>query len=178
MNITGHIGRAADLYSRIRQVVHEFTRYGIVGAGAFVVDVGAFNLLQYAGGSGPLHGHPLVAKSVSVVLATTVAYFGNRHWTFRHRLRSGFGREYGLFFLFSGVGLGIALACLLVSRDVIGLRSPLADNIAANVIGLALGAAFRFWSYRTFVFPALVASDLASTESSTDLPLDERIPDS
>ena len=34
------------------------------------------------------------------------------------------------------------------------LTSPLADNIAANVIGLGLGTMFRFWSYRRFVFLA------------------------
>jgi hypothetical protein len=36
-----------------------------------------------------------------------------------------------------------------------GWDSALADNISANVVGLALGTAFRFWSYRKFVFPAI-----------------------
>jgi putative flippase GtrA len=58
-----------------------------------------------------------------------------------------------LFFLLNGVGLGIALACLGFSRYVLGLSGPLADNLAANVIGLALGTLFRFWSYRRWVFP-------------------------
>ena len=37
---------------------------------------------------------------------------------------------------------------------MLGLSGPLADNIAANVVGLLLGTLFRFWSYRTWVFPA------------------------
>ncbi len=32
------------------------------------------------------------------------------------------------------------------------LRSQLADIISANVVGMALGTMFRFWSYRRFVF--------------------------
>jgi putative flippase GtrA len=28
------------------------------------------------------------------------------------------------------------------------------DNISANVVGVALGTLFRFWSYRRFVFAA------------------------
>ena len=40
----------------------------------------------------------------------------------------------------------------MVSHDVLGYTSRLADNISANVVGLALGAVFRFWTYRKFVF--------------------------
>jgi putative flippase GtrA len=50
--------------------------------------------------------------------------------------------------------LGIALACLATSRYVLGFSGPLADNVAANVVGLLLGTLFRFWSYRKWVFPA------------------------
>jgi putative flippase GtrA len=45
------------------------------------------------------------------------------------------------------------LCCLGISRYVLGLSGPLADNVAANVIGLGLGTLFRFWSYRRWVFP-------------------------
>ena len=41
---------------------------------------------------------------------------------------------------------------LAISHDVLGLTSRLADNISANVVGLALGTLFRYWSYKTFVF--------------------------
>jgi putative flippase GtrA len=138
------------LYARIDHLVHELLKFGLVGAVAFVVDVGGFNLLRYS----VLEHKPLTAKTISVVAATLVAYLGNRHWTFRHRGRHGIGRESLLFFVLNGVGLLIALACLAFSHYVLGLTSPLADNIAANVIGLGLGTIFRFWSYRTFVFPA------------------------
>ena len=92
---------------------------------------------------------------VSVAVATTFAYFGNRFWTFRHRGRTNMGREYALFFLLNGVAMVIAVACLWVSHYLLGLDSALADNISANVIGLALGTLFRFWSYRKWVFPAI-----------------------
>lgn len=138
--------------SRLRHLVHELAKFGIIGSVALVVDLGIFNALLFAGGEGPLHGHPLTAKTVSVTVATTVAYFGNRHWTFRHRGRSGVRREYVLFFLLNGIGLAIALTCLATSHYLLDLTSPLADNVAANVVGLGLGTAFRFWSYRRYVF--------------------------
>jgi len=142
------------LAARFRQILHELMKYGVVGSVAFVVDVVTFNALQYAGGQGPLHGQPLLAKAASVVAATTVAYIGNRYWTFRHRGRTRVSREYSLFFVLNAIGLAIALSCLAFSHYVLGLQSALADNIAANVVGLALATTFRFWSYRRFVFPA------------------------
>ncbi|HEU4675379.1 MAG TPA: GtrA family protein [Motilibacteraceae bacterium] len=157
------------VYDRLGHLVREALKFGVVGLVALVVDVGVFNLVRYAGGDGPLHDKPLTAKTISVVVATTVAYFGNRYWTFRHRGRSGLGREYVLFFVLNGVGLGIALGCLAFSHYVLNLTGPLADNISANVVGLGLGTLFRFWSYRRFVFLE-VAEDLVPDETESTAP--------
>jgi len=159
--------RAASLvhtvYRQAGHLVHEVAKFGAVGLVALVIDVGLFNLLRFAGGEGPMYDRPLTAKIVSVSVATTFAYFGNRYWTFRNRGRTSFGREYALFFLLNGVGLGISVACLWFSHYALGFTSALADNISANVIGLALGTMFRFWSYRRWVFPddAAAADDAA-----------------
>ncbi|MBW9206912.1 GtrA family protein [Mumia sp. zg.B53] len=137
--------------SRARRLAHELATFGAVGLTGYVVDVSVFNLLRYAG-PGLLEDKPLTAKAISVFVATLVTYFGNRTLTWRHRARASRLREYSLFFVFNGIGMAIALGCLAVSHYLLDLTSPLADNISANVVGLALGTAFRFWAYRTFVF--------------------------
>jgi putative flippase GtrA len=158
-----------SLYYQLDHLIRELMKFGVVGAFAYVIDVGTFNLLRFAGGEGVLYDKPLTAKTISVVLAATFAFFGNRHWTFRHRDRSGLGREYSLYFLLNAVGLLIALTCLFVSHYVLGLTGPLADNISANGVGLALGTTFRFWSYRKWVFPAIADDELApELSASTD----------
>ena len=154
-----------SLYARVEHLVHEMAKFGVVGLVSLVVDVGLFNLLCY--GSGPLAGKVLTAKIVSVSVATTCAYFGNRYWTFRHRGRTSFGREYVLFFVLNGVGLAISVGCLWFSHYALGLTGPVADNISANVIGLGLGTLFRFWSYRRWVFPADTASAADETLATT-----------
>ena len=146
-------GFARSLYARIDHLGREIAKFGAVGLLAFVLDIGLFNLLRFAGGEGPLYDRPLTAKIISVVVATTFAYFGNRYWTFRHRGRTSFGREYVLFFVLNGVGLAISVGCLWFSHYALGLTSALADNISANLIGVGLGTLFRFWSYRRWVFP-------------------------
>ena len=132
----------------------EMARFGVVGAVALAVDVVGFNLLCFAGDEGPLQDRPLTAKVLSVTASTTVAYLGNRLWTFRHQRSStaAVHRELALYVLFSAVALGIAVTCLAISHYGLGLTSPLDDNVAANVVGLGLATAFRFWSYRRWVF--------------------------
>jgi putative flippase GtrA len=155
------------LWAQADHLVREIAKFGVVGLFAFVIDIGLFNILRFAGGEGPLYDRPLTAKVVSVVVATTFAYFGNRYWTFRHRGRTSFGREYVLFFVLNGVGLAISVACLWFSHYALGLTSALADNISANVIGIGLGTLFRFWSYRRWVFPEdTEAADEAAIASS------------
>ena len=145
-------------YYRLGHLVRELMKFGVVGGIAFVVDIGLFNLLLHA------TDKPLTSKTISAVVATTVAYIGNRHWTFRRRERSGVRREYTLFFLLNGVGLVIALACLAISHYLLDFTGRLADNIAANGVGLALATTFRFWSYRRWVFRELVPEAAVSED--------------
>ena len=141
--------RLLRAYYQLGHLVRELMKFGVVGSVAFVVDVGLFNLLLQS------TDKPLTSKALSVLAGTTVAYIGNRNWTFRRRSRSTVRKEYALFVLLNGIGLLIALTCLGVSHYLLGFTSALADNIAANVVGLAFGTTFRFWSYRRWVFPAL-----------------------
>jgi putative flippase GtrA len=136
----------------------EASGFAAVGAIGLLVDIGGYNALVHLGGDGLLADQPLVAKAISLVAGTTVAYFGNRFWTYRDRPRRRLAREYTLYMFFSGVALAIALGCLAVSRYVLGLANPVADNVAANGIGLALGSLFRFFSYRRYVFPDQVSN--------------------
>lgn len=140
------------LHDALALVVREALKFGVVGLVAFVVDTGVFNLLLHVGEDPVLEEKPLTAKVVSVAVATMVAWLGNRYWTFRRRRRSAVPRELVLFVVVNVGGLLLALVPLGVSRYVLGLDSALADNIAANVVGLALGTIFRFLMYRIVVF--------------------------
>src|SRR5664279_4819563 len=111
-----------------------------------------FNVLQYAGDPPLLADQPLLAKVLSTAVATVASWVGNRYWTFRHTRRPHPWRELALFVCMCTIGLGLSLLCLAISHYLLGLQSAVADNIAANVVGLAVGTAFRFWAYKRFVF--------------------------
>ena len=154
----------------LRVLVREAAKFGVVGGIGFVVDVAVFNLLRFAGDPGLLEAKPITAKAISVTVATAFTYAGNRHWTWRHRERSGLRREASLFVLLNVIGMAIAVACLGISHYLLDLRSPLADNRSANGVGLALGMMFRFWSYRTFVFRAGQGAEPLPAEPEDGVP--------
>jgi len=142
------IARLRGLYETVDVLVHEVAKFGVVGAANYVLDVGVNNALLL----GPLDHKPITAKAISTALAATSSYFMNRHWTWKHKARTGLGREYGLFIVLSAVGLGITLGCLGFSEYVLHLHSLLARNVSGNVVGVALGMLWRFWSFKRWVF--------------------------
>nr|WP_067508444.1 GtrA family protein [Actinoplanes sp. TFC3] len=165
------------LRARFGALLRELSKFGAVGGVAFAIDFVIFNVLLRSG------MESLLAKTCSTVLATTVAFLGNRFWTWRHRSHAGMARQYTVFFLLNGVGLGIGLACLAISHYGLGsiwpeFQTPLADNISGQLVGTAVGTLFRFWSYRRFVFGETVVPEPAPAPAPADpaVPVDEVAP--
>ena len=149
--VDGGAAPASSLTQRLLAWVREFIQFGMVGATAFVVDVGLFNLLQH-GPLGFLAGHPNTAQFVAAATATLYSWIANRLWTYRGRTQDNATREAILFFFANACGIGISQFCLLFTHHILGLTSALADNIAVYVVGFALGTAFRFFFYHYVVF--------------------------
>ncbi|MER7413184.1 MULTISPECIES: GtrA family protein [Streptomyces] len=134
---------------RLRRLVRELAKFGAVGALGFLVNVAIFNLCIHT-----FQLAPIRSGVISQVVAIVTNYLGNRYWTYRETDKNRIHRETMLFFLFSGIAMVLENGVLALSHYGLGYTSPLADNIAKNVIGLGLGTLFRFWSYRTWVFRA------------------------
>jgi putative flippase GtrA len=137
----------------MRSLIAQLLRFGAVGAVGFVIDTVIFNvLLSTVFSPTRIHEGPLLAKVVSTSVAIIANWLGNRYWTFRNEKRRHPVMEGIEFAVVSLGGLLIGLGCLWISHYVLGFKSQVADNIAANGIGLVLGTAFRFALYRVWVF--------------------------
>jgi putative flippase GtrA len=137
----------AGLYSRVRHLLPELIKFGVVGGIGSVIDLG---------GAAVLHKHhvnPLEAKAISTAVATVVTYLGSRFWTFKHRENQALGREAVLFIVLNVAGLLIAEAVIAIVTYAFGLRSGIEYN-AASVIGTGLATIFRYIAYRKWVFTA------------------------
>ena len=141
---------------RSRRVLSEGGKFLAVGVVATLVALVLFNVLVHGPGfgfsPGPMNQQPLVAFAVANLIGMLVSYRGSRHWAFSDRLPVGPGNGRLGFYAVNLVSLLIPLGCLAISRYALGMDGAMADNVAANVIGLALGFAFRFWASRRFVF--------------------------
>jgi putative flippase GtrA len=148
------------LYRRFRQLARELAKFGIVGAVAFIVTWGGTNALLLAGMG------PLTSPTIATAVAATVAFAGNRYWTFRKRAASGLGREYFLFFVLNGVGLLIQLLCVGFTHYTLKLEDRFAYNVAL-IVGIGLGTLFRYWSYKKWVF---LPPQVPAIDARTGLP--------
>ena len=135
----------------------ELLRFTVIGLAAYATDVVVFNVLLLGAGLPSAW-----SKVLSSAAAIAVAFAGSRYYTWRERRSDSPWREYSLFVLFSVLAAGLQLGCLLISHDLLGLRSAVADNISANVIGMALATLFRFWTFRTYVFPRQVGAQASA----------------
>ena len=108
--------------------------------------------------AGPRFSLRVVEIAPIFVACTRELKFGARRDTLLRAVVIALGVT--LFFLLNAMGMGIALACLALSHYVFGFTSPLADNISANVIGLAMANAARFVLFREVVFSQTPGWDL------------------
>lgn len=133
-----------------RLLSREVLTFLAVGGAGYVVDVGAFNILRSLAPFNILD--PTVARTLAVAVAMCVTYAGNRTLTWHEHTRGNRRREVGLFVVFNIIGFGFSVVTLAVSHDVLGFTGRLADNVSANLVGLALGTVFRYLTYKRFVF--------------------------
>ena len=130
-----------------RILLKELAAFGVVGAMAFVLDIGIFTWLTHG-----VHLGALKSKAVSTVISTVFAYFGNRHLSFSHRARSSLGREAAFFF---GINLvTLALSELALALFVYGFHNGHQSTtvFVVNLVTIGIGTVLRFWAYKRFVF--------------------------
>ncbi len=144
-------------YVRFRQIIHEFAKFGIIGViGLIITNVGY--VLLHSNGVGPV-----TSTTIATIVATIVAYIGNRYWSFRHRERTSVPREGLIFFVLNGVGLLIQDAVVAFNSYVLHLEHHKVAEFLALNIGIGLATIFRFWSYRKFVWRLTTPTDDSGT---------------
>ena len=111
---------------RLRAWIVEFMQFGAVGASAFVIDAGLFNVFQYAPMPlGFLSGHPNSANVLAATIATIYSWIANRLWTYRGRTQENVVREGTLFVIANILGLCVTQACLISTRSWVTTLPPM-----------------------------------------------------
>lgn len=160
----------AGLYARVRLLLPELLKFGVVGGLGSVIDLGGAAVLH-----GKYHVGPLESKAISTALATVFTYLGSRFWTFKDRENQSLRREAVLFVLLNVAGLLIAMAVIALVTYVLGLRGQLEYN-AASVLGTGLATIFRYFAYRQWVFTAPADAPLAAAAATEMVPFPDYAP--
>ncbi|WP_433326066.1 GtrA family protein [Spirillospora sp. CA-294931] len=134
-----------------RTYVRELLTFGTVGFLGTVITIGGANLMRtWLGGS------PLLSVVVPTMISTMTSYLLHRYWTFAGSASDGSGREVAVFFGLNGVGMLIQVVCTGFTYYTLGLHGGLAYNMGL-LVGLAFASAFRYWSYKKWVFTPATA---------------------
>jgi putative flippase GtrA len=148
------VNLVSTVYQRFRLLIHEGSKFLVIGGIGFAVTEISFNLFRFSAGLGLF-----TSNALATIIATIVTFLGNRYWTFRHRQGKGTTHESVMFFVLNGVGLLIQYGAIWIAQNVLGF--PHNDKFSTNVallIGIGLATVFRFWSYRQWVWHAQPAS--------------------
>ena len=135
----------------------ELLKFAVVGGICFVVTVA----VNYALKLTILNEKPVTALAFAVVIATIVSYILNREWSFRTRVGRERHHEAALFFLISGIGVGLNSLPLAISRYLLHIEVPrvsllvqeIADFTSGMILGTLLAMGFRLWAFKKWVFP-------------------------
>lgn len=140
--------------ARTQRYLAEAGRFLAVGGVATLVALLLFNSTVHGLllADPPLAERPILAYVLANSVGMVISYHGSRSYVFRDRPSRHADGGLKAFVAINVVTMLIPIACLSVSRDVLGLSDPYSDNIAANGIGLLLGQAARFFLFRTLVF--------------------------
>ncbi|GAB3468356.1 GtrA family protein [Actinophytocola sediminis] len=157
----------------------ELLKFAVVGGTTFVIDNGIWFLLKFT----ILEDKPVTAKIIAVIIATIVSYVLNREWSFRTRGGRERHHEAALFFLFSGIAVGLYSAPVYVSRYFLEFEEPhvsklvqeIADFTAGSIIGTLLAMFFRYWAFKRWVFPDQLDSPRRAGTTTDDDPAVEEL---
>lgn len=140
--------------SQLPRLLSEVGRFLLVGGAATLVALFLFNVLVHGflTGRAPFDSQPIAAYVVSNTVGMLISYHGSRTYVFRDRAVTTGDGGFTAYVLINAATMTLPVACLALSRGVLGLDDPVSDNIAANGIGLLLGLGARFHLFRTLVF--------------------------
>jgi putative flippase GtrA len=128
---------------------HPFIRFGMVGAGGYVVDTAVLALDTHFLGLDPYSG-----RALSIFIAMTFTWLGNRTLTFREHAARGSARAIAREWL-KFLGANIVGAVVNYSTYALLVAygpAPLSNKYVALICGVLAGLVFNFTLSKKLVF--------------------------
>jgi putative flippase GtrA len=126
-----------------------FIRFGLVGAGGYLVDAAMLALT-----TGPMGMDPYRGRAIAIAVAMIATWLGNRYFTFAgRRARGSLDAIMQEALKFAGTNLiGAAVSYGVYAVLVRFAAEPWNNLFLAQIIGVLAGLVFNFTLSRTLVF--------------------------
>lgn len=122
---------------RMRKLIEQFLKFGVVGTIAFCIDYGVLMLLSQAFGV-----DPVLSAAVSFCVSVVFNYMASMRYVFTHRADMSRGREFAVFIVLSAAGLVINEACMAAGVAVLGTSA-----LMVTVTKLFATAVVMVWNF-------------------------------
>ena len=144
----------AERIGRKIPVLFQIAKFGLTGISNAFIDLGIFNLLMalttISAGS-----FAVGFKGFSFSIAVVNSFFWNKLWTFERKGTEKSGKEFGVFYLITGIGFLLNVGIFTLIINVIGPQFGIAPALWANLAALAAIIAVSSWNflgYKLIVF--------------------------
>ena len=139
---------------------------GISTASAVVL----YNVFAYGIVPTPLDGHRTTSYYLANGVGMIISYEMSRRWTFKHHTVESVRKGFVSYAVINILSFTIPVGCMWVTRHGFGWTSPLADNLAGNVVGQLIAQVARFFLFKRFVFQRPIRyTAVYGTEDSIEL---------
>jgi putative flippase GtrA len=133
----------ALLFGATGSLLHQFSRYVVVGGLAFLVDFGSlYGLTEFAG------LHYLISAAVAFLFGLVVNYCLSLLWVFDRRTMKSVTVEFLVFAVIGIVGLGLNEGIIWFVREKIGFHYLVAKVISAGIVLIWNFGARKFVLFR------------------------------
>lgn len=122
---------------RMRKLIEQFLKFGVVGTIAFCIDYGVLMLLSQTFGV-----DPVLSAAVSFCVSVVFNYMASMRYVFTHRADMSRSREFAVFIVLSAVGLVINEACMAAGVAVLGTSA-----LMVTVTKLFATAVVMVWNF-------------------------------
>lgn len=140
---------------RAKRLLDETLRFLAVGGVATFVAFVIFNFLVhgfYVTDNPWMNAQPTMAYVLANTVGMLISYRGTRSWAFKNRETAHADGGRTAYVAINVATMTLPIGCLWISRNLLDYDSAFADNVAANVVGLGLGMAARFYLFRQVIF--------------------------
>jgi len=141
----------AYLISKKYLFIYQFAKFALIGTMTALVDLVILNLLIFAFGIAVGISFTIF-KTISFLIAFSTKYFGDKFWAFTDDKMIGIGRQIGMFFGVTLVGLLINVVVASLMVNWLGPQFGLSNKVWANIAGISASLATIIWNFPAYKY--------------------------